>query len=123
MVVFWQKAMTGILRHSPKYRNVLSPGRLKIMADADTRSISKENLKHDVAFLRDIRQRVGTNVRLDQLSVVDLTSTLSNQDCSEGEEDEVVDARVREQMLSDIPGPESATLMNPIVKQRGNFEV
>jgi len=121
LVVFWQKAMTGVLRHSPKYRNAQSPGRLKTIADSDSRAVSKELLKNNVAFLKDIRQRTGTNVALTQLSVIDLTTTLATQDGTGCEEEVVLDTSIRARMLTDIP--DASVLDNHNIKQRGNFEV
>jgi len=120
LVVFWQKAVTGVLRNSPRYRNAQYPGRLKVLADADPRVISKEKIKDNTALLQDIRERAGANVRPDQISIIDLTHTLAEYTHS-GEEDAVVDATAKERLLADIP--DATSLVDPKVKQRGNFEV
>jgi len=119
LIVFWQKAVQGILKNSNKYRNVMYPGRLKVIADGDSRVVSKDRIRRNTELLQEIRKHTGGGVRisLDQVSVIDLTKTLDI--VNTGEEEVNRDARVRDQMLQDIPGAESET--NPAIKY-GNFE-
>lgn len=119
LVVFWQKAVTGVLRNSPRYRNAQHPGRLKVLADADPRVISKDKIKDNTVLMQEIRHRAGANVRNDQISVIDLAHTLAEHD--HDEEDVVADATAKERLLADIP--DATSLVDPPVKQRGNFEV
>lgn len=119
LVVFWQKAITGVLRNSPRYRGAQYPGRLKVLADSDPRVITKDKLKNNTQLIQEIRHRAGANVRLDQISVIDLANTLAEH--NHDEEDAVADATAKERLLEDIP--DATSLVDPPVKQRGNFEV
>jgi hypothetical protein len=120
LVVFWQKAVTGILKNSPRYRNNQHPSRLKVVADADGRVIDKVALRGNVGLLNDISRRAGTNLRFDQISVLNLDATIATQE-EENVEDIVAEATLKRRMLSDIP--DTTAIIDAPTKQRGNFEV
>ena len=113
LIVFWQKAITGILRYSPTYRGMQFPGRLKVIADTDPRVIAQAKLQHSGFLKREVWPRVGTQVSLDEISVIDLTATLFSGASEEAEES--ADAKLR--MLEDIPG-----FVDPKARH-GDFEV
>ena len=121
LIVFWQKAIHGILRNTNKYRGVLYPGRLKSLADADPRVVTKEKLSRNPELLSEIRQLAGGSIRIsiDQLSVIDLNDTLilSKHD----EDSEAEDTGPRHRMLSDIPSSGETGNIRKIA--RGDFEV
>jgi hypothetical protein len=113
LIVFWQKAITGILRYSPTYKGMQFPGRLKVVADTDPRIVSQAKLKHSGFLKREVWPRVGAQVSLDEISVIDLTTTLFSGASEEAEE--TAEAKIR--MLEDIPG-----FVDPKARH-GDFEV
>jgi DNA primase len=99
LVVFWRKAIPGVLHNSPVYGRYQFPGRLKMVADADPRIVPKTKLTK--RFLREeVVPRVGTRVSLNDISVLDLNNTLADvkqkEDAQQGEAE-------RKRMLEDIP--------------------
>jgi len=116
LVVFWHKAVSGILRNSPLYRNSQFSGRLKIVADADPRSVPKEKLKRSNFLKKEVWPRVGARISYEEISVIDLTETLQSSDSNE--EDAEADASARDKLMGDIPD----VVVDP-KPNRGNFEV
>lgn len=116
LVVFWHKAVSGILRNSNMYRNSQYSGRLKIVADADPRVIPKEKLKRSNFLKKEVWPRVGARISYEEISVIDLSGTLQAMDSSE--EDAEADATARSKLMGDIPD----VVVDP-KPNRGNFEV
>ena len=116
LIVFWQRALSGILRYNNNYRNHQNYHRLKIMADQDPRVISRERLTN--SFLKnEVWPRTGgLAVSPDDISVIDLTESLAARVTTENEIVEPIDAdeKVRQSMLEDI-----ASDIRP--PKRGNF--
>ncbi len=100
LVVFWQKAVSGILQRSNLYRNTQYPARLKGVADADARIISKETLQRGNFLKNKIWPLVGAKISVDEISVIDVRETLSIQ---EGVEESSQTESKKEAMLDDIP--------------------
>lgn len=116
LIVFWQRALSGILRYNNEYRNHQNYHRLKIMADQDPRVISRERLTN--AFLKnEVWPRTGgLAVSPDDITVIDLSETLASRVTPEIEIVEPIDAdeKVRQSLVNDI-----ATDIRP--PKRGNF--
>lgn len=117
LIVFWQKAINGILRNSTKYGRAQYPGKLKHMADADPRVVPKEKLRSSNFLKKEVWKRVGSKISYDEISVIDLTQTLDIDDTTEEAER---DMQTRDGMLEDIP--DAASLVDGKVS-RGNFDV
>lgn len=100
LVVFWQKAVSGVLQRSNTYRNAQFPARLKGIADADSRIISKETLLRGNFLKNKLWSLVGAKISVDEISVIDIRETLA---IGEGIEDTGQKETEKETMLDDIP--------------------
>lgn len=100
LIVFWQKAIAGVLQRSNTYRNAQFPARLKGVADSDNRVIRKETLARGSFMKKYIWPLVGAKISPDEISVIDLRETLSIQSSVEGSSEE---ESKKETMLDDIP--------------------
>ena len=116
LIVFWQKAINGILRNSTKYGRAQYPGKLKHMADADPRVVPKEKLRGSNFLKKEVWRRVGSKISYDEISVIDLSQTLDTDDAAEEVER---DAQTRDNLLEDIP--DASTLVDGKVS-RGDFD-
>jgi len=77
LIVFWQKVVTGILQRSNVYRGARFPHRLKGIADGDPRVIRRDVIRRG-AFMKDhVWPLVGAHITPDDISVIDLRSTLT----------------------------------------------
>jgi len=114
LIVFWKKAVTGVLRNSTKFRNVQHHGHLKVIADTDPRVIPKEQLARGSFLQKEIWPRVNATIGLNEISVFNLEGTLV---IKEDSEPALRDSQRRERMLGDIP---QATLPKT---NKGNFDV
>lgn len=116
LVVFWQRAITGVLKYSTLYRNVQYPQRLKTSADSDPRAISKEDVKNSGILRHELQRRTGTKMSFDDISVFDVRHIIA----FEGEEGAAADAEAKKRMMADFP----AALVEDLPdKRKGNFEV
>jgi hypothetical protein len=100
LVIFWQKAVSGVLQRSNTYRNAQFPARLKGIADADDRVISKETLVRGNFLKNQLWSLVGAKISVDEISVIDVRDTLA---IKEGAEEATQDSAEKESMLDDIP--------------------
>lgn len=100
LVVFWQKAVSGVLQRSNMYKNAQYPARLKGVADSDDRAVSKETLMRGNFMKKRIWPLIGAKISVDEISVIDVRETLAIQ---EGIEESSVGESSKEAMLDDIP--------------------
>lgn len=100
LVVFWQKAVSGVLQRSNMYRNAQYPARLKGVADADSRTIRKETLLRGNFLKTHLWPLVGAKISVDEISVIDVRETLAIRDAVE---ETVQKEAEKESMLDDIP--------------------
>ena len=100
LVIFWQKALSGVLQRSNAYRNAQYPARLKGVADADNRIVSKDALQRGNFLKNYVWPLVGAKISVDEISVIDVKETLAIQ---EGVEEYAAAESKKESMLDDIP--------------------
>lgn len=116
LIVFWQRALSGILRYNNDYRGHQNYHRLKVIADQDPRVVSRERLTN--TFLKnEVWSRIGgLAVSADDISVIDLHEMFAAHVTPENKIVEPIDAdeKVRQAMLEDI-----ASAIRP--PRRGNF--
>lgn len=114
LLVFWKKAVAGVLRNSTKFRNVQHHGHLKMVADMDPRVIPREQLARGSFLQNEVWPRVNAKVGLNEVSVFNLDGTIVLADDAEPA---VRDSQRRDRMLGDIPQG-TGTKTN-----KGNFDV
>jgi DNA primase len=76
LIVYWQKAIAGVLRHSPTYRNAQFAGSLKQAADMDKRVIPKEVLSQMSFLQNEVWPRTGMRLTYDDFSVINIGDTI-----------------------------------------------
>lgn len=114
LLVFWKRAVAGVLKNSTKFRNVQHHGHLKMVADMDPRVIPREQLSRSSFLQKEVWPRVNDRIGLNEVSVFNLDGTLvMNVD----DEPAVRDSQRRDRMLGDIP--QGAGVKN----NKGNFDV
>lgn len=116
LIIFWQRAISGILRYNNEYRNHQNYHHLKIVADQDPRTIPREKLT-PVFLKTEVWPRTGgMAVSPDDISVINLTELLTTMVARSDDMTEPIsnDEAERQKMLSDI----AADIRPP---KRGNF--
>jgi hypothetical protein len=76
LLVFWQKAIQGVLRYSTVLRGSQYSGRLKVMADTHPKAVKMETLKASNFLKEEVWHRVGTRIQYDAISVLDLADMI-----------------------------------------------
>lgn len=98
LVVFWYKALAGILKSSPLYKDSRYPGRLKIIADEDARTARKNRYVGNDFMQRYIWTMLGSNVSSNDISVIEVDKLgVLQQEAVEN------DAKTRAAVIDDIP--------------------
>lgn len=94
LIVYWQKAIAGVLKYSPTYRNAQFPGSLKQAADMDKRVIPKEVLSQMSFLQNEVWPRTGMRLNYDDFSVINIGDTIIAGHVSPDDAAEVSDKQV-----------------------------
>jgi len=118
LIVHWHKVVSGVMRNDNTYRGTQYPGRLKFVADEDSRVVLKSKISK--RFLQSaVWPRVGAKVSLHDISIIDVRDTIvtrhyNNQETNDKEE--------RLLMMNDIPGGNGASTAEKKNVTEGNFK-
>jgi len=117
LIVFWHKAVPGVLRNAAEFRYTAHPGRLKLIADQDKRVVPREKLKRSSFLKKEVWPRVGARISYEDFSVIDLNDTIQ-YDSKSSSEDLESDEADRDRLMEDIPGSVADAKVS-----RGEFEI
>ena len=119
LIIFWHKAINTILKYSNEFRGTATHYHLKATADADPRVVPREKLMRSGFMKKEVWERIGTCVTVDEISVIDLTETLSiHEDEKLSTEPAIRDEEERQKMVDDI----AQSIRRP-EKRGGDFSV
>lgn len=76
LLVFWEKAVSGVLRYSNLYKGTQYAGRLKQTADTDPRVIPVDTLKRMSFLSSEVWPRTGSKITYEDISVLNVRDTL-----------------------------------------------
>lgn len=119
LVVHWHKIISGVMRNDNKYRATQHPVRLKRYADEDPRAVPAAKLSK--RFMQQhVWSRVGAKVTHNEISVLDVSSTIVHKQRGHGGSAE----NARQQLLDDVPdhNDDGREFLSEDKITRGNFE-
>lgn len=99
LVVFWEKAIPGVLKHSMQFKNARHRGHLKMLADMDPRVIPRDQLARGNFLSKEVWPRVNAQIGLNEISVFNLEGTLVMVNT---DEPTIRDSQRRGRMMDDI---------------------
>lgn len=114
MIVFWQRALKGVLSRSPRFGGTVQYGHLKSVADMDAHVVPREKLAHSNFLQTEVWPRVNTQVGMTEISVYNLDGVLVQKADADGA---VEDQNKKKRLMNDI-AHQTNTKAN-----QGDFEV
>jgi len=114
LIVFWQRALKGVLTRSARFGNAKHHGHLKSVADMDVHVIPREALMRTNFLQEEVWPRVNIQVGYAEISVYNLEGVLVKKEDSDPS---VKDKNKKNRMMNDIARPKNTKT------NQGDFDV